>query len=94
METIGLFLERYHIWASLKQGRSQKEIAESIGVHTSTISREIHRNKDRTTEEYPNPSPSSTLSLTIIESLSLEYRHLGQRILRTEAVVNVLIVGN
>ena len=61
----------------MKQGRSQKEIEESIGVHPSTICREIPRNKDRTTEEYhnPNPSPSSTLSLTIIENLSLEYRH-------------------
>ena len=75
----------------MKQGRSKKDIAESIEVHPSTISKEIHRNKDRTTEEYPNPSPSSTLSLTIIENLSLEYRHLGQRILRTEAVVNVLL---
>jgi IS30 family transposase len=44
--------ERYHIWALLKEGRSQKEIAESIGVHPSTICREIHRNQDRVTEEY------------------------------------------
>ena len=44
--------ERYHIWASLKRGSSQKEIAESIGVHPSTICREIQRNKDRTTQEY------------------------------------------
>jgi len=44
--------ERYHIWTSLKQGRKQKEIAESIGVHPSTISREIQRNKDITTQEY------------------------------------------
>jgi len=63
----------------LKQGRSQKEIEESIGVHTSTISRDIHRNKDRTTEEYPNPNPSSTLCLTIIENLYLEYRHYANK---------------
>ena len=44
--------ERYHIWTSLKQGRKQKEIAESIGVHPSTICREIQRNKDKTTQEY------------------------------------------
>ena len=44
--------ERYHIWTSLKRGDSQKEIAESIGVHPSTISREIQRNKDKTTHEY------------------------------------------
>jgi len=44
--------ERYHIWASLKQGMSQKKIAETIGVHPSTICREIKRNKDVTTQEY------------------------------------------
>jgi len=44
--------ERYHIWASLKRGMSQKSIAESIGVHPSTICREIQRNKDTDTEEY------------------------------------------
>jgi len=44
--------ERYHIWTSLKQGRSQKEIAKSIGVHPSTICREIQRNQDKATHEY------------------------------------------
>ncbi len=44
--------ERYHIWTSLKYGVSQKKIAESIGVHPSTICREIQRNKDSSTEEY------------------------------------------
>ena len=44
--------ERYHIWTSLKSGSSQKDIAESIGVHPSTICREIQRNKDTLTEEY------------------------------------------
>ena len=44
--------ERYHIWTLLKQGRKQKEIAESIGVHPSTICREIQRNKDISTQEY------------------------------------------
>ncbi len=44
--------ERYHIWTSLKCGSSQKEIAESIGVHPSTICREIQRNKDTLTQEY------------------------------------------
>ena len=44
--------ERYHILTSLKQGRSQKDIAESIGVHPSTICREIQRNKDIVTQEY------------------------------------------
>jgi len=44
--------ERYHIWASLKRGVTQKEIAETIGVHPSTICREIQRNKDSGTGEY------------------------------------------
>jgi len=44
--------ERYHIWASLKRGVKQKEIAKSIGVHPSTICREIQRNKDSVTQEY------------------------------------------
>ena len=38
--------ERYHISTLLKKGWSQKEIAESIGVHPSTICREIQRNRD------------------------------------------------
>jgi len=44
--------ERYHISTLLKKGWSQKEIANSIGVHPSTICREIHRNKDILTQEY------------------------------------------
>ena len=44
--------ERYHIWTSLKEGKKQKEIAASIGVHPSTICKEIKRNKDVTTQEY------------------------------------------
>ena len=44
--------ERYHIWTSLKSGSNQKEIAQSIGVHPSTICREIQRNQDSSTQEY------------------------------------------
>ena len=44
--------ERYHIWALLEKGYKQKEIAESIGVHPSTISREIKRNWDTRTRKY------------------------------------------
>ena len=44
--------ERYHISTLLKKGWSQKEIANSIGVNPSTISREIQRNKDSLTQEY------------------------------------------
>jgi IS30 family transposase len=36
--------QRYQIYALLKMGHSQTEIAEVIGVHKSTISRELHRN--------------------------------------------------
>ena len=38
--------KRYHISALKKQGYSQKEIAAEIGVHPSTISRELRRNND------------------------------------------------
>ncbi len=38
--------KRYHISALKKQGFSQKEIAQEIGVHPSTISRELKRNND------------------------------------------------
>ncbi len=38
--------KRYHISALKKQGFSQKEIAKEVGVHSSTISRELRRNND------------------------------------------------
>jgi IS30 family transposase len=44
--------ERYHISTLLKRGWKQKEIAESIGVHPSTICREIQRNNDVATKMY------------------------------------------
>jgi len=44
--------ERYHISTLLKRGWRQKAIAESIGVHPSTICREIRRNSDEVTKEY------------------------------------------
>lgn len=37
--------QRYQIYALLKAGHNQSEIAQLIGVHKSTISRELHRNK-------------------------------------------------
>jgi IS30 family transposase len=36
--------QRYQIYALLKMGHNQAEIAGVIGVHRSTISRELHRN--------------------------------------------------
>lgn len=44
--------ERYHISTLLKKGWRQKDIAESIGVHPSTICREIQRNCDKNIVEY------------------------------------------
>jgi IS30 family transposase len=38
------FEQRYQIEALLQTGRSQKEIAQHIGVHQSTICRELRRN--------------------------------------------------
>ena len=39
--------KRYEIKALLSSGKNQKEIAKYIGVHPSTISRELKRNKSR-----------------------------------------------
>ena len=39
--------KRYHISALIKVGLNQKEIAIEIGVHPSTISRELRRNSDK-----------------------------------------------
>ena len=36
--------QRYGIYTLLKTGRNQSEIAELIGVHKSTICRELRRN--------------------------------------------------
>ena len=36
--------QRYHIWALKKAGFDQTEIAHEVGVHKSTISRELRRN--------------------------------------------------
>ncbi len=40
-------VQRYHIQAYISMGYRQKEIAEQIGVHPSTVSREIRRNKGK-----------------------------------------------
>ena len=37
--------QRYQIYALKKKEHSQNEIAEFIGVHASTVSRELKRNK-------------------------------------------------
>ena len=37
--------QRYQIYALKKKNHSQKEIAEVIGVHPSTVSRELKRNQ-------------------------------------------------
>ena len=37
--------ERFYIWQALREGKTQREIAEALGRHPSTISREIKRNK-------------------------------------------------
>jgi IS30 family transposase len=39
--------KRYHISALLKSGLKQKEIASELGVHPSTICRELKRNRDK-----------------------------------------------
>ncbi len=36
--------QRYQIWTGLNRGMKQKEIAIEVGVHKSSISRELKRN--------------------------------------------------
>ncbi len=35
--------ERLYIWQVLREGKTQKQIAEALGRHPSTLSREIKR---------------------------------------------------
>ena len=41
------YVQRYQIYFMLKIGISQTDIAKEIGVHRSTVSREMHRNQGR-----------------------------------------------
>jgi len=38
--------KRYQVSALIKAGLNQKEVALEVGVHPSTISRELRRNRD------------------------------------------------
>ncbi|MFI3293092.1 MAG: helix-turn-helix domain-containing protein, partial [Rikenellaceae bacterium] len=44
--------QRYTIFAMLQTGYTQKEIAETIKVNKSTISRELRRNCDKRSGKY------------------------------------------
>jgi IS30 family transposase len=44
--------QRYAISLLLQQGKTQKEIAQIIGKHKSTVSREIARNQDKRSGKY------------------------------------------
>jgi len=37
--------ERFYIWQALREGKNQKQVAEALGRHPSTLCREIKRNK-------------------------------------------------
>ncbi len=36
--------ERFYIWQALREGKTQQQIAEALGRHPSTVSRELKRN--------------------------------------------------
>jgi IS30 family transposase len=36
--------ERFYIWHALREGNTQQQIAEAIGRHPATVSRELQRN--------------------------------------------------
>ncbi len=44
--------ERFYIWQALREGKTQKQVAEALGRHPSTICREIRRNKYRQCHMY------------------------------------------
>lgn len=39
--------QRYQVYALLKEGLSQKTIAENVGCHPTTISRELKNNRGK-----------------------------------------------
>lgn len=73
--------QRYQIYALQKTGHSRKEIAEVIGVHKSTVSREVRRNRGQrgyrpqqapklAMERRPKASPRiSAETWTVVETL-------------------------
>ena len=79
---------RYHIQAYKSRGYKNKEIAKELGVHPSTIGREIQRNKDKNFTKYfahmadkeakrrqVNQSSNANIKLTE-ETINLIYRYL------------------
>ncbi len=55
--------QRYHIEAYKSAGYSKKRIAKSIGVHPSTISRELNRNSSPVQQRYSAKSAHETATL-------------------------------
>jgi IS30 family transposase len=53
--------QRYHIWAMQKAGFNQIEIAQAVGVHKSTICRELRRN---TGQRGYRPKQAHTLAMS------------------------------
>jgi len=54
--------KRYHIYAFMKAGFSQTAIAKEIGVHKSTVCRELGRNRGKKgyrPKQRPMPWPST-----------------------------------
>ena len=52
--------ERYQIYALIKEGLNYTQIANNIGVHKSTISREIKRNSDNKNSYHPDSASIET----------------------------------
>jgi len=49
--------QRYQLAALRKEGRPQKTMAANLGVHPSTISRELHRNRGPTRLSIASSAP-------------------------------------
>ncbi len=54
--------QRYGIYSLIKTGHSQTEIATAIGVHKSTISRELRRNHGERGYRFPEGMPMAQAS--------------------------------
>jgi len=56
------YKERYQIYALLKEGLNLTQIANNIGYHKSTISREISRNSKKSTIYHPDSASIKTFT--------------------------------
>ena len=79
--------ERYQIWALRDTGKTLREIAQSVGVHFSTVSRELSRN--RTANSY-DPVVAHKLSRNRKREAAKTNKHSDKldKIIRDKVILN------